>query len=136
MPRLTRWYIRTAFLYLLLGFTIGALLLANKGIPLFPGLWRWLPVHVEFLLYGWVAQLTMGMAFWILPRYWQKPRRPHENYARAAFVLLNLGIWLVMTAAVLPLGRWVTFAGKGAELGAVFCFALHAWRRIVSRDGS
>jgi len=135
MPSLTRWYIRAAFIYLLLGFTVGALLLINKGIQLFPSLWRWLPVHIEFLLYGWVMQLTLGMAFWILPRYWQKPRRPKESYARAAFVLLNLGLWLVVAQAVLPVGRWALVAGKGLELGAVFCFALHAWRRIVSRQG-
>ena len=136
MPNLTRWYIRAAFIYLLLGFTIGALLLASKGIQLFPALWLWLPIHIEFLLYGWVVQLTLGMAFWILPRYWQKPRRPKENYARAAFVLLNLGIWLVIAGTTLSISRWVLFAGKGAELGAVLCFALHAWRRIVSRQGA
>ncbi len=27
----------------------------------------------QFLLWGWIVQLTMGLAFWILPRYWQSP---------------------------------------------------------------
>ena len=69
MPRLSQWYIRSAFIYLFLGFTIGALLLANKGIPLHPALWGWLPIHIEFLLIGWLLQLILGMAFWILPRF-------------------------------------------------------------------
>lgn len=74
MPRLSQWLIRTALIYLLLGFTLGALLLTHKGIPLHPALWSWLPTHIEFLLMGWIAQLTMGVAFWILPRYWKKSR--------------------------------------------------------------
>ncbi len=136
MPSLTRWYIRAAFVYLLLGFTIGALLLAHKGILLYPVLWNWLPLHIEFLLFGWVVQLTMGMAFWILPRYWQKPRRPQKRYAQVAFVLLNVGIWVVVAGIMLPLNPWVLFVGRGIELGAVVFFSLHAWRRIVSREGA
>ncbi len=56
MPRLSQWIIRTAFIYLLLGFTFGALLLAHKGVPLHPALWSWLPAHIEFLLMGWIVQ--------------------------------------------------------------------------------
>ena len=49
MPRLSRWMIRAAFAYLLLGFTFGALLLAHKVMPLHSGLWAWRPAHIEFL---------------------------------------------------------------------------------------
>jgi hypothetical protein len=135
MPRLSQWIIRTAFVYLLLGFTVGALLLTHKGIPLHPALWAWLPAHIEFLLMGWIVQLTLGVAFWILPRYWQPPRRPKEIYAKIAFVLLNLGIWLVVAGTTFRAGRWVSFAGRAAEIGAVVFFALHAWKRVVSREG-
>lgn len=135
MPRLSQWMFRAAFVYLLLGFTVGALLLTHKGLPLHPALWEWLPAHMEFLLMGWVVQLTMGVAFWILPRHWQKPRRPKEAYAQAAFGLLNLGIWVVIAGTTLGAGRWVLFAGRVAELGAVVLFAWHAWKRVVSREG-
>lgn len=136
MPRLSQWMFRAAFIYLLLGFTVGALLLAHKGLPLHPALWGWLPAHIEFLLMGWVVQLTMGVAFWILPRYWQKPRRPKEAYAQAAFVLLNLGIWLVIAGTTFRAGLWILFAGRLVELGAILLFARHAWRRVVSRAGA
>ena len=69
MPRLSQWIIRATFIYLLVGFTVGAFLLAHKGVPLHPALWSLLPAHIEFLLMGCVVQLTMGVAFWILPRY-------------------------------------------------------------------
>ncbi len=136
MPRLSQWIIRAALIYLLSGITIGALLLAHKGAPFLPVLWVWLPAHIEFLLMGWIVQLTLGVAFWILPRYWQQPRRPHEGYALIAFVLLNLGIWLVVAGTTFRAGAWVLFTGRLAEVGAVLFFAAHAWGRIVSREGA
>lgn len=135
MPRLSQWMIRTAFVYLILGFTFGGLLLTHKGIPLHPSLWAWLPAHIEFLLLGWIVQLTMGVAFWILPRYWKKPRRPNETYAKAAFLLLNLGIWLVVAGTTFRLGRGAFFTGRVIEFGAVVLFGFQAWKRTVSREG-
>jgi cbb3-type cytochrome oxidase subunit 1 len=136
VPRLSQWMIRAAFIYLLLGFTLGALLLTHKGLSLHPALWAWLPAHIEFLLMGWIVQLTMGVAFWILPRYWQKPRRPKESYAQVAFIILNLGIWLVVAGTTFRAGEWVMLAGRVVETGAIVLFALHAWKRIVSREGA
>ncbi|MBX3055305.1 MAG: hypothetical protein KF770_02435 [Anaerolineae bacterium] len=136
MPRLSQWAVRAAFIYLLLGFTVGVLLLAHKGLPLHPALWRWLLAHIEFLLFGWVVQLTMGMAFWILPRYWQRSRRSKPGYAFIAFILLNLGIWLVVAGTTFRAGAWVVLAGRLVEVGAVLLFALHTWKRIISREGA
>ena len=133
MPRLSQWLVRTALIYLLLGFSVGALLLAHKGIPWHPLLWRWLPAHIEFLLMGWVVQLTMGVAFWILPRFWQRARRPWEGFVYLAWLLLNLGIWLVVAGTVLGTGRWLLWAGRAAETGAIMAFIVHSWPRIMSR---
>lgn len=33
MPRLTVWFLRSALIYLMLGFTFGMLILVNKGVP-------------------------------------------------------------------------------------------------------
>ncbi len=135
MPRLSQWMIRAAFIYLLIGFTVGALLLTHKGIALHPVLWAWLPAHIEFLLMGWIVQLAMGVVFWILPRYWKEPRRPKETYAQVAFILLNLGLWLVVSGTTFRAGYWAFLAGRIVEAGAIVLFALHAWNRIVSREG-
>lgn len=134
MPPLSRWYIRAAMVYLLLGFTVGGLLLAHKGMPIHPALWGWLPAHIDFLLMGWVVQMTMGVAFWIMPRFWDPPRRGNEAGAQVALVLLNLGIWLVVGGTALRGPSWLLFAGRVAEGGAAVSFAIHIWQRVVSRD--
>lgn len=128
MPRLTVWFVRMALVHLALGFTLGALLLINKGVPFSPAIWHWRPAHIEFLLVGWVVQLVLGVAFWILPRFQQ--RRGNVSMAWAAFGLLNLGVWLI--AVVTPLGlpaSWLVI-GRLVEIAAALAFALNAWPRV------
>jgi hypothetical protein len=133
MPRLSRWYVRTAFAYLILGFTFGALMLANKGVPLHPALWRLLPAHIELLLIGWVLQFALGVAFWMMPRFWHGPPRGSIAGARVAFFLLNLGIWLVIFGIVLGAPAVIVTLGRLLELGAVVAYVSHIWPRIVPR---
>ncbi len=129
MPRLSGWFIRAALVYLAVGFTLGAFLLANKGVPFAPGLWLVLPVHIEFLLMGWIVQLALGVAFWILPRFGQETPRGHERPVWLAFMLINLGIWMV--AAGNMVGQpWLTLMGRILETAGVAAFAAHAWPRI------
>jgi hypothetical protein len=128
MPRLTIWMVRAALCHLLLGFTIGALLLAHKGIPFAGWLWRLLPAHREFLLLGWTLQLALAVAFWILPRFYTK--RPRAWLAWVTLLLLNSGVLLVALAPLLPQPLNLTLWGRVAELGAVLTFALHAWPRV------
>lgn len=130
MPRLSTWMIRFALAYLGLGFTFGALMLLNKGLPVAPALWSLLPAHVEFLLLGWTVQLVMGMAFWILPRFSRGPKRGNEGLAWLAFGLLNLGVWLVGIGPLVGSTAWLPLLGRGAEAGAAIAFALHAWPRV------
>lgn len=127
MPKLSCWFVRAAFGYLLVGFTLGGLLLWNKGLPLTPQIWRLLPVHIEFQMFGWILQLALGVAYWILPRFQRQRRR--ERWAWSAFILLNLGCWLVV------LGSWVDLpgmilAGRLAEVSAILAFVIHAWPRV------
>lgn len=128
MPRLSVWMIRTALLHLLAGFTIGALLLANKGILIHPWLWRLLPIHIELLLLGWTLQLALGVAFWILPRF--QNERPRAELAWAAYLLLNTGIGLVAGGVVWTAWPLLLFWGRLIEVAAVITFAIHAWPRI------
>ena len=132
MPRLSIWLIRAALLYLLLGFTIGALILIQKGTNLFPEVWQLLPLHIETLLFGWTLQLIMGTAFWILPRFAQEPKRGNEKLVGGAFVLLNLGLGFVVGSVVFPDASWLFFLGRLAELAGVGAFVVNAWPRVKS----
>lgn len=129
MPKLTRWAIRLALLHLVLGFTLGGLLLFHKGISLHPALWSTLPGHIETLLLGWTGQLILGMAFWILPRFSSSPRRGNIPAAWLSVLLLNAGVVLVGLG---PFGSgfpWA-LAGRLAEVGAAISFGVHAWPRV------
>jgi cbb3-type cytochrome oxidase subunit 1 len=128
MPRLSCWFIRAALLYLAVGITFGALLLFHKGIPFQPFVWRLLPVHIEFLLFGWMVQLVMGVAFWIFPRFWRS--RGNEKPAWLAFGLINLGVWLAGVGPLLGASVLFILVGRLVEAGAAVAFAVHAWSRI------
>lgn len=129
MPRLSVVAIRLALLYFLAGLTFGAILLANKGLPLHPAAWALLPLHIEFLLFGWVVQLILAVAYWIFPRLAGDLPRGNPRLAAAAFVLLNLGVLAVSTASLAGAGAPL-FAGRLLELAALLVFALHLWGRI------
>ncbi len=128
MPRLSVWFIRLSLLYLLAGFTFGALLLANKGSGFAPWLWRLRLAHIEFLLVGWIAHLALGMAFWILPRF--QSSRGDVRPVWLALLLLNGGLLLASLSASLNLSSWILTAGRLAEIAAVAAFAWHAWPRV------
>lgn len=128
MPKLTVWFVRASLLYLATGFTLGALMLSNKGIPLNPWLWRLLPAHIEVLLLGWIAQFAMGVAFWMLPRFHSS--RGDVRPAWAAFFLLNTGLLLAGFGAMLGLPAWLVLVGRLLEITAVAAYAFHAWPRV------
>jgi hypothetical protein len=83
---------------------------------------------------GWIVQATLGMAFWIAPRFWKPPWRGNVSAAYLAFVLVNGGIWLVVLGTVSGLSRWLLVSGRLLELLAGVGVIAAVWPRIVSRD--
>jgi hypothetical protein len=128
VPRLSCWFVRAALVYLFLGFTLGGLLLAHKGVPLHPLMWRVLPAHVEFLMLGWTVSLAMGVAFWILPRLGGS--RGDERPAWAAFILFNAGVILAGLAPALAGPALLGLVGRALEATGAAAFAIHAWPRV------
>jgi hypothetical protein len=133
VPRLSCWFVRAALVYLCLGFTLGGLLLAHKGVPLHPLMWRVLPAHVEFLLLGWTVSLAMGIAFWILPRWGGS--RGDERPAWVAFTLFNAGVILAGLAPALAWPAPLDLVGRALEAAGAAAFAVHAWPRVRSLAG-
>jgi len=129
MPRLSVYFVRSSLIYLILGFTFGGLLLANKGVMLSPYIWALLPVHIEFAFIGWMAQLVIGIAFWILPRFSSNSPRGNERWSWGTFILLNVGILCVVLQSLFGL-RWFSFIGRVFEALALVAFVIGNWKRV------
>ena len=131
IPRLGRLMIKTAFIWLVLGFTFGALMLSIKGRPWWPGVWRFKPVHIDMLLFGWLVQFIMGVGYWIFPRYRGQRGRPAAAWG--AFVTLNLGLLLelyIPLSKTSHLAQWLTPLSLVLFGLAALSFIVHAWPRI------
>jgi hypothetical protein len=129
MPRLSVYFVRASLIYLILGFTLGGLLLANKGVILSPFIWVLLPAHIEFTFIGWMIQLTIGIAFWILPRFSKNPLRGNESWSWGTFILLNAGILCIVLQSLLGV-QWLSFVGRILEALALTAFVIGNWRRV------
>lgn len=130
MPALSRWFIRAALVYLALGFTLGATMLTLKALGRHGAVARLVAPHVEVLLMGWTLQLTMGVAYWILPRLAGGAGRGAVGYAWLAFVLVNLGVVSAALGPVVGSVDGVRFFGRAVEAAAAIAFGFHAWRRV------
>lgn len=131
MPGLSVVAVRASLVNLAIGFTLGALLLINKGLAIDPALWGLLPIHIEFLLLGWMAQLAMGVGFWILPRF--SGERGNVTLAWLAVVLLNAGLLVLFVAGIMRTARIGLLASRSMTAVAVIAFAAHAWPRVKER---
>lgn len=133
MPRLSTWLVRVSLVCLVAGALLGAALLSAPATPALRGLERLVPAHVELMLVGWLVQLAMGVAYWILPR--AGGDRPASGLAGAgaAGVAVGLAAAVAGTAAAMP--RLVT-VGRALELAGAALFGLHVvirlgrWRRL------
>jgi hypothetical protein len=127
MPALSAWTVRLALIYLLSGFSMGALMLAQKGISYNLLVWRLLGAHIEFLVMGWTVNLIFGVAYWILPRY-PGGSRGSPGLPVLSVIVFNLGILAASAAAWL--GGEVLIAGRILQLVGVVLFAASAWGRV------
>jgi hypothetical protein len=137
MPKLSQLMVRAALIWLGLGYTIGALSLFHKALPLFPWLATLRLSHVAILFIGWTMQLACGVAFWILPRLDATGNRGDERPVWVCFVSLNLGVALDAGLGPLsfwlnqPLNTWMPAIIAGCYLIATVSFIWHAWRRVL-----
>lgn len=131
MPTLSVRLIQCSLAYLVLGFTIGALILFNKAIHVIPFVWTLLQMHIEFLLLGFILQLTMGVAFWIFPRIQTTSDRGDVRKTATAFVLLNAGIWICSIAPFIPIS-YILLSGRVCQTAAVILFIHNLWPRVYA----
>lgn len=88
---------------------------------------RLVPVHVELLLVGWLVQLALGVAYWILPR--AAGRRPGAWAAWGGAGCVAAGVAAAAGGGVAGLAPAVTI-GRGLELAGAALFGGHAIVRL------
>jgi heme/copper-type cytochrome/quinol oxidase subunit 1 len=127
MPKLSVWMLRTALLALLAGTALGAWLLATE--PRYDTARAALrDVHLTLLLFGWLVQFVLGVAYWMLPRYSEAPERGPSWAAWAAYAGLVAGIGLGLIGPLQPLSGLAP-AGRLLRAGGTFVFVLLLWGR-------
>jgi hypothetical protein len=131
MPDLARLYLRTSLAYLLVGGVLGGILLWNKGAALWPSVWVLLGAHIAVMMWGWLLHLSLGVAYWALPR--RGGQRPRSWLVGAAYGCLNAGIIAAAWGGLIPArstGGWFLAAGGVLQFLAILAFTLHAWPRV------
>ncbi|MBM3179219.1 MAG: cbb3-type cytochrome c oxidase subunit I [Chloroflexi bacterium] len=89
--------------------------------------WNLFPLHMEFLLVGWLIQLAMGVAFWIIPRFSSGSSHGPLGLVWLSFALLNTGILITVLQSWFPVAVLI---GRIAEVVAGILFVAGSWRRI------
>lgn len=123
--------IRLSLIYLFIGLSIGVLLLINKAWLIHPALWFLLPAHIELMIFGWIIQFTLGVAYWILPRVLETKGRGNVKVAWLMLISLNAGMLLVISAGILP-GLKLALTGRILETVSVVLFIVLHWKRVVT----
>jgi hypothetical protein len=139
VPPLTRWYIRLAFLYLVLGLLAGVAAAARQPLGLPAAIAALGPVAVHLFVVGWITQMIFGVAYWMFPRHSLDLPRGDPFPAVATFVLINAGLVLRVIAepwqAMRPSGAAAALlvASATAQWLAGLGFAVQAWPRVKER---
>ncbi|ABX03942.1 MAG TPA: hypothetical protein DEF47_10090 [Herpetosiphon sp.] len=140
MPTLARYYIRTAFVWLVLAFGLGSAMLTSQlwGFKTNP-LAALQIVFYHALMVGWVTQLIVGVAIWLFPVHTREQPRGNERIAWAAYITFNLGLGL--RSVVEPMLQWqpstvVSWAvvvAASLQVGALWLILLMLWPRVKGK---
>lgn len=124
--------IKLSFVYLLMGAALGMLMLLSKAFVLHPVIWALFSIHIEVMIFGWIIQFTLGMAYWILPRYLEGEARGNTTLANLMILSMNAGIWLMIGVELSFLPETIRIAARSLELLAVILFIRLHWNRIAT----
>lgn len=127
MPLDSRIALRLSFLMLIIGGILGELIMYEKTGLLSISAYRFLPIHIELLLIGWLFQLAIGVAIWMLPKFYGKRRK--DRSASASILFLNLGVILTIIGFLTSFYPLV-LSGRISEFAGGAAFVRHAWARV------
>jgi cbb3-type cytochrome oxidase subunit 1 len=141
MPPLTRWFLKTALLYLVAALLAGALISARNVWLLPPLVTAFTPVYFHLFMVGWVTQLIFGVVFWMFPKYSKEKPRGSETLGWATYLLLNGGLLLRVAAEPLnalqpgAVWGWLLVVSAGLQWLAGLSFVANTWGRVQGVAG-
>jgi hypothetical protein len=138
MPPLTRWFVKTSFIYLALALIVGLLIeiQSTLGSTIPGGLF---PVYIHLFVLGWITQLIFGVAFWMFPKLSVEKPRGNEALGWWTYFLLNIGLLLRAVAepinAVQPsvFSGWTLVVSAISQFVAGLMFVINSWGRIKEK---
>ena len=140
MPTLSRCFLRGGLLCLALGMLPGGIILLQKGTGWLPLAWVLLPAHTYLVLIGGISQCTLGVCYWIFPRFGRGTSQGHTILAWLSYAMLNAALGLVVFHLPIQvlcgaMAANLAFAGAGIlqSLAALAC-VLHIWPRIRASE--
>lgn len=97
------------------------------------------PLYFHLLMFGWITQLIIGVAYWMFPVFSRAQPHGGEMLAWVTFMLINCG--LVLRAVGEPLNEvypgaiwgWVLLLSAILQCLAGLGFAVNTWPRIKER---
>lgn len=129
MPKFSQISIRAALLYLVIGGSVGGILLVSKAFGVWPWIWYWRTAHIHAMLVGWLLNLIFGVAFWILPRLDANGWRGSPWLVWSASALLHIALAVLVWASIWPWSAAI-FIASGLECAAAIAMAWHCWPRL------
>ncbi|XSG73087.1 hypothetical protein ACP8Y2_12915 [Herpetosiphon llansteffanensis] len=129
MPKFSLFSIRASLLYLVIGGSVGGIMLVSKAIGVWPWIWYWRTAHIHAMLVGWLLNLIFGVAFWILPRLDAHGWRGSPWLVWSASGLLQAALAVLVWASIWPWSAAIAIASS-LECLAAIAIAWHCWPRL------
>jgi hypothetical protein len=139
MPTLTRWFIKSALLYLVAALLLGVLLSLRPLLSLSPIIARLNPAYFHLLMVGWVTQMIFGVIYWMFPIVSRARPRGNEQLGWATYFLLNIGLLLRVVAEPFvgsqppTLAGWLLVVSAVMQWLAAVLFVFNGWPRVRER---
>ncbi|RPI91307.1 MAG: hypothetical protein EHM40_01480 [Chloroflexi bacterium] len=138
MPPLTRWFVKTSFVYLALALIAGLLMEAQSalGLSAVGGLF---PIYIHLFVLGWLTQLIFGVVFWMFPKHSAETPRGNETLGWWTYALLNAGLLLRAFAEPIHSTQPGLFSGWTLVVSALIqflaglSFVVNSWGRVKEK---
>jgi hypothetical protein len=138
MPAITRWFIKTSFVYFLLALVIGVIIgVQALGTFSFPAA-NLYPTYVHVFVEGWLTMLIIGVAIWMFPKYTIEKPRGNEALSWLTYILFNIGLALRILSEPFAgvkgystsLLAAVLIVAAGLQWLGGITFVINAWGRV------